>query len=752
MSALDDTDTLGLNQLRWRVKRLESGQKDNDKGDELVADGGKQEQIQHLGEMGSDIKNPEGGSGVESTLEAKQAEAKALQALIVQAGQQQAPQVPVKTPQQHQPDSLESAQSLAGCPRRLLTPLLAAWLSGVDRPKGYADKAASIGNASRAFELEPRFGQLCSSMGTILINELKKVGFRHNLNKRELATEIKLTENLKLKAQLANGSGRIIPHARRLGGRYVWNDNANLEVGYRIDELKKGWLSMGRLWFAKGGAQVAHDTHAKVLTNKELMKRWGVVPARAALAMQRVRWLQDMVRHPLAHQQVIAALWGHLEDASSPTDVEGKMTVSTSPYARQFTRDPMLLEAISGTEDFFEEWVVVGRAWQEWWSCEDVSKAFLKVDAKLLEVPLMREDRLWEKLAPKARETEEAQGEYVCDLLDVQGAVCGLCFDSLKKLVTHMTKAAEGAAGEWDAGRRVKPRSEDEGGSKDKWLKGNSATKIPEQTHNDSTAVKKDGQRHPHRMPCIWALAGLIEALKERGSEVGGTSAKHIVEIWERWHQVVIQSCVKVGMSRKQGKAPASFMERELQEYVGQLLQAEEKDEKEGKKQKALRGTMALVGAAAMHVQMLQELRGSNGQSYRRGSRFARQPAAAVHPRLESECGNVHVARAMASQAAGLRQAQGAPAALLRRARRGRGGRGAYLRQASPNHWRARRLVLAALGAALAGLTLQVACALLGWWAYLAVGRAGMPVAAAGPAPFGGGAFERERDERVGSR
>eukprot|EP00959_Pyramimonas_sp_CCMP1952_P319580 6686964-Pyramimonas_sp.AAC.1 len=40
----------------------------------------------------------------------------------------------------------------------------------------------------------------------------------------------------------------------------------------------------------------------------------------------------------------------------------------------------------------------------------------------------------------------------------------------------------------------------------------------------------------------------------------------------ERWRQTVIARCVQAGVERKQGKAPASFMERELQEYVAQLV------------------------------------------------------------------------------------------------------------------------------------------------------------------------------------
>ncbi|CAK0883911.1 unnamed protein product [Prorocentrum cordatum] len=438
----------------------------------------------------------------------------------------------------------------------------------------------------------------------ILNNELEKGGFRQNMKKRELVTELKPTENRKFKTQLANGSGRILPHARHLGGRNAWNDNANVEVDYHIDALKAGWYFRSEaerhrldvqicrmLRVLEGGAQVAHGMHAKAPTNKELAKRWGALPVRAAPAMQRARWLPDTVRHPLAHQQVIAAVWGggHLEGAPSPIGMERRLKVSTSPFARQFTRARMLLEGTSGTEDVFEgrgdrRSSVAGAAEVR----GGVQKAVLKVDAKLLEVSLMRGDRPWEKLPPRARVTEEAPGEYVCGFLDVQG-------------------------------RRVKPRTEDEGGSKDKRLKGVGdeglrwfllvmvkrllrcsqgmrelggcpfdtflcpadgleATKISEQTHNYSTAAKK--------------------ALKERGSEVGGTSAKSIMDTWDwldahnaeektemtrmcrldktcdndttritlvlrekRRRQVATQSRARVGMGRKRGEATASSME-----------------------------------------------------------------------------------------------------------------------------------------------------------------------------------------------
>ncbi|CAK0903737.1 unnamed protein product [Prorocentrum cordatum] len=139
---------------------------------------------------------------------------------------------------------------------------------------------------------------------------------------------------------------------------------------------------------------------------------------------------------------------------------------------------------------------------------------------------------------------------------------------------------------------------------------GAEALKMAEQTHNYAEAVKRDGKGHLHGAPYIWAFAGLLAGLRERGDAVGAQNAKGIVDMmeWldahgvedkmemirmcrldktydkdkkritfvlrdERWRQTVIACCVQAGMERKQGKAPASFMERELQEYVVQLLE-----------------------------------------------------------------------------------------------------------------------------------------------------------------------------------
>eukprot|EP00959_Pyramimonas_sp_CCMP1952_P075948 1587252-Pyramimonas_sp.AAC.1 len=72
------------------------------------------------------------------------------------------------------------------------------------------------------------------------------------MKKREMVSELKPSENLKFKALLKPESGKILPHARHLGGRYVWNDNASVEVGYRIDALKKDGLT----WADSGSPRV----------------------------------------------------------------------------------------------------------------------------------------------------------------------------------------------------------------------------------------------------------------------------------------------------------------------------------------------------------------------------------------------------------------------------------------------------------------------------------------------------------------
>ena len=40
----------------------------------------------------------------------------------------------------------------------------------------------------------------------------------------------------------------------------------------------------------------------------------------------------------------------------------------------------------------------------------------------------------------------------------------------------------------------------------------------------------------------------------------------------DEWRRAIIGACVQTGMTRKQGKAPATFMERELQDYLEELM------------------------------------------------------------------------------------------------------------------------------------------------------------------------------------
>ena len=133
---------------------------------------------------------------------------------------------------------------------------------------------------------------------------------------------------------------------------------------------------------------------------------------------------------------------------------------------------------------------------------------------------------------------------------------------------------------------------------------------MSEQTGSYAKLVQEEGRGHKRGPPYIWAWAGLISSLDKRGQVVGAMTAKKLKEymtelegmdIEQRCEAVkfcrldkmynqelrritfccsngearaaVLKAFDEVGAERKQGKAPASYMERELQEWVEALIE-----------------------------------------------------------------------------------------------------------------------------------------------------------------------------------
>ena len=85
-------------------------------------------------------------------------------------------------------------------------------------------------------------------------------------------------------------------------------------------------------WSAEGG-----QGKFKAMTNNEVWIKLGLVPTALEIKVQKLRWLQAMVRHPDAHAQVLGALFAQLRRERTPTlDDEGRLAAGANPWAVSF--------------------------------------------------------------------------------------------------------------------------------------------------------------------------------------------------------------------------------------------------------------------------------------------------------------------------------------------------------------------------------------------------------------------------------
>ena len=83
---------------------------------------------------------------------------------------------------------------------------------------------------------------------------------------------------------------------------------------------------------------------------------WKVLPARAGIAIRRVKWWQAMKEHNHAHLQTKSAIWGQLLGEAQPLTAEGSLSPKARPFVVAFSEGLRLFVGLSGTEDFFELW------------------------------------------------------------------------------------------------------------------------------------------------------------------------------------------------------------------------------------------------------------------------------------------------------------------------------------------------------------------------------------------------------------
>ena len=111
-------------------------------------------------------------------------------------------------------------------------------------------------------------------------------------------------------------------------------------------------LSKGRAYDS-----AATESHGRSWTNAQLIHKWKVLPARAEIAIRRVKWWQAMTKHNHAHLQTMTAFWELLPgEAQTLTAEVFFLSPTANPFVVAFSQDLHLFAVLSGTDDFFEFW------------------------------------------------------------------------------------------------------------------------------------------------------------------------------------------------------------------------------------------------------------------------------------------------------------------------------------------------------------------------------------------------------------
>jgi len=288
-----------------------------------------------------------------------------------------------------------------------------------------------------------------------------------------------------------------VPHARYLGARYKYNGSNDVEIRFRLAAITKAWHEMGEYWTSDTSRKLKRETfltkvmgaavsglEASVLlpseeqqldakvagylrvlsqgagceirpssgttgyfkkkTNATIRKTWRVLPIAVELGVRIFKWLQDMTRFPAAHSQTIAALFGDLPgDEEKTLNDAGQLHALANPWAKMFEEKIRYYEHVSGTETFFEVWNDTGQSWTALFCDPDVREEFQRVDPKVLRAAFWNDTTTWTRFEQKEKHAHpcpEAREEWVCQLLNEQGLVCGRVFKTVKLLQVHQTK------------------------------------------------------------------------------------------------------------------------------------------------------------------------------------------------------------------------------------------------------------------------------------------------------------------------
>ena len=182
------------------------------------------------------------------------------------------------------------------------------------------------------------------------------------------------------------------------------------------------------------------NTRYRSLTNQQVHVRARVAPVGIELVVARLRWLQTMLAKPREHHQMFAAMFGQF------------------PFEKTLSDHPWLVQLRSDLSDLSQ---IEEAAWishsvkdnpahllhdavlREAFCAVDVSELRAKSISVQIPPPGFTDGTTQ---SPAATRTEFADG-HVCELLRVDGSICGQRFQTQKALFAHQRFAQDGEHG-----------------------------------------------------------------------------------------------------------------------------------------------------------------------------------------------------------------------------------------------------------------------------------------------------------------
>eukprot|EP00434_Breviolum_minutum_P031879 symbB.v1.2.028194.t1/scaffold2897.1/size67685/5 len=292
--------------------------------------------------------------------------------------------------------------------------------------------------------------------------------------------------------------GKCGRSARYLGGRQHHLDNAEEELEARHRAARVSWATFGKLWSRSGlprralciifagtvvsallsglealvlssaqlrrldsiiltygrklmrGAACKKEVldgaiKFKACTSRQVWEYLRLVPCEIELRIRRLGWLQQLVRSPVLHCNVLAALFGKFP---SDSETVPSFSINTNPWAQQLHNDVQTLGELDSGVCFLP------------FLQSDLSKLFseFKTDFLYVDVSEFRAKYFsisipppgWvpeADLEPPDVEPVDDNLPYECECLLDDGTICGRKFATLQQLATHVRRFKAGNHG-----------------------------------------------------------------------------------------------------------------------------------------------------------------------------------------------------------------------------------------------------------------------------------------------------------------